>query len=65
MVGKEELERMAENGEFVELPICPHCSELTDARGEFYPCCGKANVKEPEEWVKLIPKEIRKEKSRT
>jgi len=38
---KEKLKRMAEDGDFVELPLCPYCGELTNLRGEFTPCCGE------------------------
>jgi len=55
---KEKLKRMAEDRDFVELPLCPYCGELTDLRGEFTPCCGKETdwIDHNElEFVSLVP----------
>jgi len=64
---ENEIVEMIVNQQFVELPLCPFCGELTDLRGEFLPCCGEESRKvydllnkgKPIKWVRLIPKEIR------
>lgn len=58
MVDKKKLKRMSVDGEFVELPLCPFCNELTDLRGEFTPCCGKETDRinyDIVEYVRLVP----------
>lgn len=59
---KDNLAEMAEIGNFVELPICPLCGELTLMTGAFLPCCGEeTDGVEPEEWFRLYPSEIVKD----
>jgi len=59
---EEELEEMIQNEDYVEMPICPNCGEITHIGGEFLPCCGEdtfvVSEKGFEKWIRLVPKEI-------
>jgi len=57
-MAREELLQMIVNREFIELPLCPRCGEITHLGGATLPCCGRANpyVEGMEiEWIRLVP----------
>lgn len=58
MVKKEAISKMMPDENWLEYPLCPYCGELTHLGGEFTPCCGRENEKEPEEFVRLVPVNI-------
>jgi len=53
----DEIVSMIEQREFIELPICPFCNNMTDMRGEFLPCCGEPSksIDKIKLWVRLNP----------
>jgi len=64
-MAKKEILCMILNREFIELPLCPLCGEITHLGGVTLPCCGELNpYKEGMEirWIRLIPVEIVRKK---
>ena len=45
---------------FIELPICPHCGNITHVGGKFLPCCGEENLVDLSrvKWLRLVPVDI-------